>query len=268
MKQFIFSGIILCLLAVSCVSGNEKDHLTSENTRLRTELLREKTLKRRLQSYIDRHIDPLREQKGFPSGTLTLSDSLWQRQESQLRKYKERVSVLEEALEDKSRRIFALEEKLGIDHPVFSGFEAQLDTALQHFRSSGLGVSSRNGNIFVSLSNQLLFESGKTDLRPQGKEAIGKIARMLKNRKDFRISVEGHTDQVPVSNLGAIKDNWDLSALRATSVVRELMARGVPGENLIAAGHAQYAPLSTEGSVEGKEKNRRTEIILRPRILD
>jgi len=133
--------------------------------------------------------------------------------------------------------------------------------ALTGFQASDLSVAERDGKIYVSLSQDLLFASGSDQIDVKGKDAISKLAGALKGNKDFLINVEGHTDAQ-----GSVDKNWDLSVRRATSVVKILTGAGLDPKVITASGRALYDPLSENESAEGRAKNRRTEIILAPRL--
>ena len=113
------------------------------------------------------------------------------------------------------------------------------------------------------MAEKLLFPSGSTEVNPKGKQALQKVADVLKKNRDISIAVEGHTDNVPIST-ASIKDNWDLSVLRATSVIRILTDAGVDAKQITASGRGEFFPVASNSNAEGKAKNRRTEIILTP----
>jgi chemotaxis protein MotB len=118
----------------------------------------------------------------------------------------------------------------------------------------------------VSLSEQLLFKSGSTKVDPKGQEALKKLAAVLQEQKDVNVVVEGHTDNVPMRPTGGIQDNWDLSALRATDIARLLTASGVEPGRITASGRSQYVPVAANDTPQNKALNRRTDIILTPKL--
>ena len=134
------------------------------------------------------------------------------------------------------------------------------------FRDKGLTVEIKNGKVYVSLEEQLLFKSGKTDVDARGKEALLKLAEALNKEKDVNVLVEGHTDDVPMTS-STIKDNWDLSVLRATSIVKLLTVDGkVDAKRFVAAGRGEFYPIDAAKNADARRKNRRTEIILTPKL--
>jgi chemotaxis protein MotB len=138
--------------------------------------------------------------------------------------------------------------------------------ALLSFNSSDLQVKLKDGKVYVSLSEQLLFKSGSSKVDPKGQEALKKLATVLQEQKDVNVVVEGHTDNVPMRATGGITDNWDLSALRATDIARLLTASGVEPSRITASGRSQYVPVAPNDSPQNKAINRRTEIILTPKL--
>jgi chemotaxis protein MotB len=142
-----------------------------------------------------------------------------------------------------------------------------IDKALAGFSSSDLTVERKNGKVYVSLSEKLLFASGSTVVDPKGKDALKKLADVLKANGDISIEIEGHTDNVPMKSASFPKDNWDLSVLRATSIVKILTTEnGLDAKRVIAEGRGEFFPVADNSTTEGKAKNRRTEIILSPNL--
>ncbi len=145
----------------------------------------------------------------------------------------------------------------------------KLTTALKPYEEAGLEVKLKNGEIEVSLSNQLLFALGSIEIDKKGKEALAEFAKVINQygEVNFLIYVEGHTDDIPVTNLGDIKDNWDLSVMRSTSVVRFLTKDcKVNPKILVASGRGEYEPVREGKTNEARAKNRRTEILIIPKL--
>ncbi len=137
--------------------------------------------------------------------------------------------------------------------------------ALTGFKSNELTVATKNGKVYVSLQENLLFPSGSAVVNPKGKEALAKLAEVLNINPDITVDIEGHTDSIPIR--GKYQDNWDLSLARAASIVRILtIDYKVSPERVIASGHSQYEPVQTNSSAEGRALNRRTDIILSPKL--
>jgi chemotaxis protein MotB len=172
---------------------------------------------------------------------------------SQLKQREARVAELENVLKQKDQAVTDLKKKLS--------------DALLGFEGKGLTITQKNGKVYVSMDETLLFASGSTKVEPKGEEALKGLAKVLEQNGDINVMVEGHTDDVPMKGHGEIKDNWDLSALRATSIVKILVsAAKVDPKRLTAAGRGEYFPLDPAKTAEARKKNRRTEIILTPKL--
>lgn len=163
----------------------------------------------------------------------------------------------------KDQRIQELEAALAAQQLRLNNLKQSIDQALNGFSSDDLSVSQRNGKLYLSMSQNLLFVSGSEDIDWRGKQALMQVAEALKNNTDFEVTVEGHTDTD-----GTAARNWDLSVLRATSIVKELTKYGVSPERITAAGRGFYAPVAPNNTQQGKALNRRSEIVLTPKLDD
>lgn len=166
-------------------------------------------------------------------------------------------------LNQKDQRIQELESALAAQKLRLDNLKQNIDQVLTGFSSDDLSVTQKNGKLYLSMSQNLLFTSGSEDIDWRGKQALQKVAEALRNNTDFEIMVEGHTDTD-----GTAARNWDLSVLRATSIVKELTKNGVEAERITAAGRGFYAPVAPNNTVQGKALNRRSEIILAPKLDD
>ncbi|QSE97270.1 OmpA/MotB family protein [Fulvivirga lutea] len=165
----------------------------------------------------------------------------------------QKVKELEQILENKDKAVQALKKRI--------------NEALLNFKESDLTVSVKNGKVYVSLAEQLLFKSGSTSVDPKGVSALQQLAKAIKDQEDLNIMVEGHTDDVPISRTSQyMNDNWDLSVLRATSIIRILTKAGVSSDQVMAAGRGEFMPVDSNDTKEGRQKNRRTEIIITPNL--
>ena len=165
----------------------------------------------------------------------------------------QRIKEMQNILSQKDAEVKALKDKVA--------------NALKGFEGSGLNVYEKDGKVYVSMDDKLLFASGSWDINEQGLKAIKQLAQVLENEKDISVLIEGHTDNVPYRGSGQIKDNWDLSVMRATSVVKALLANGnIEPTRLSASGRSEYLPLDENNTPEARAKNRRTEIILTPNL--
>lgn len=177
-----------------------------------------------------------------------------------------RTEALQNDLRERERRVNELESILSKKDSAITALKNNIAKALLSFDEDELTVEMRNGKIYVSLAEQLLFKSGSITVDPKGRDALGKLAEVLKKQKDIDIMIEGHTDDVPIKT-ASIKDNWDLSVLRATSIARILTeGSGVDPERIVACGRGEFMPVAPNETKEGRAKNRRTEIILAPNL--
>ena len=187
--------------------------------------------------------------------------------EQNLNAERQQLKDLRNQLESKQERLVELERILHQKDSLVGVLKQKVSDALYGFKSEGLDVKIKNGKVYVSMEEKLLFPSGSTQIDPRGKEALKKLAGVLEKNRDINIMVEGHTDDVPVISSKSIRDNWDLSVKRATAVIRILMNQSnIQGERIIAAGRSKYLPIEPNNSEEARRRNRRTEIILTPKF--
>jgi chemotaxis protein MotB len=187
------------------------------------------------------------------NNNFTASSSKVSELSSDLKKREERLKEVEDALHKRDEATNALKDKL--------------QQALLGFQQNGLTVDVRNGKVYVSLTDKLLFPSGSIVIDARGKQALTQLAVVLNKETDINIAVEGHTDDKKVINLGQIKDNWDLSVLRSTSVCRYLTeVEKVDPHRLTATGKSQYQPIDPDNTNDARTKNRRIEIVLTPKL--
>ncbi len=184
-----------------------------------------------------------------------------QQREARLNNIEGNYTDLEGDLAQRNKRIMELEAMLNTQEQRMSSVRQTLANALRGFSAADLTVTEKNGKVYVSLSQNLLFKSGSDQIDFKGKQALGELANVLNQNTDVDITVEGHTDTD-----GTASRNWDLSVLRATAVVKVLTGSGVDPTRISAAGRAFYAPVADNSSSGGKAQNRRTEIILSPKL--
>ena len=172
-----------------------------------------------------------------------------------------------EALDAQIQKINQLEKLIAQKDEKLQNLKSSLSRALMGFKDQGLKVEEKNGKIYISMENKLLFDSGSWKVKQNGQDAIKTIANILSINPDVEIMIEGHTDNVPYRGKGSIVDNWDLSVKRATSVVRQLMKnKHIDPKRLVAAGRSKYLPVDDNKTAEGRAKNRRIEVILTPKL--
>lgn len=176
------------------------------------------------------------------------------------------VEKKEQLLQEREKRLRELEGMLRRQDSIVNALNNTVKNALLGFKSDELSVEMKNGKVYVSMSDKLLFRSGSAAVEDKGKEALRKLAEVLAKNGDIDILVEGHTDNVPIKT-PVFRDNWDLSASRATGVVRLLSEDyKVPATRLTASGRGEHFPVAGNDSPEGRAKNRRTDIILTPKL--
>ena len=178
-----------------------------------------------------------------------------------------KVNSLSSDLKKREARLKEVEDALHKRDEATNALKDKLQQALLGFQQSGLTVDIRNGKVYVSLADKLLFPSGSIVIDANGKKALEQLAVVLNKETDINIAVEGHTDDKKVLNLGQIKDNWDLSVLRATSVCRYLTeVEKVDPHRLTATGKSEFQPIDPANTNEARTKNRRIEIVLTPKL--
>ncbi len=186
------------------------------------------------------------------------------RKEDSLLRREAVMNDLTTQLKSREMRVHELERIIAEKDSSTKALKDKVTKALIGFANDGLTVEQKNGRVYISLEEKLLFASGSTAIDFRGEEALSKLAGVLAKEKDINVQIEGHTDDVPIKG-GPVKDNWDLSVLRATSVVRVLLKNdGVAPIRLTPAGKGEFTPIDPAKTVEARKKNRRIEIILTP----
>ncbi|MBP3425928.1 MAG: OmpA family protein [Rikenellaceae bacterium] len=179
----------------------------------------------------------------------------------------EELSRNQADLQARSARIAELEESIAARDRALSDIRQKVEQALLGFDGKGLSISRRDGKVYVSMADKLLFRSGSFEIDPEGARAVRQLSEVLAANPDIDIMVEGHTDNVPYRGTGQLRDNLDLSVKRATTVTRLLLEnKNISPLRVISAGRGEYMPLSDENSAEARAQNRRTEIILSPKL--
>lgn len=188
------------------------------------------------------------------------------RKEDSLKVREKNVNDISDKLRWREAKVAELQRILDSKDSVVKALKDNVTKALLGFNNNGLTIEQKNGKVYVSLEERLLFASGSTVVDPKGEEALKQLATVLEKNTDINVLIEGHTDNVPIKG-GAIKDNWDLSVLRATSVVRILTKNAnVNPVRLTPAGRGEYLPIDNGTSAEARKKNRRIEVILTPKL--
>jgi chemotaxis protein MotB len=171
-------------------------------------------------------------------------------------------------LEYQADQLKTLQDIIQSQRDIMTKLKNSIANALMNYNADELYVYTKDGNVYVSLEEKLLFKSGSDVVDPKGKEALKTLAQVLKNTKDIKVLIEGHTDNVPIKTT-KFKDNWDLSTARANSIVRILtIENGFDSKRITASGKGEYHPVKTNDTTEGRASNRRTEVILSPDLQE
>ncbi|MDG4716015.1 OmpA family protein [Winogradskyella marincola] len=179
----------------------------------------------------------------------------------------ERLEKLKKELESRSQRVAELESVIAAKDANMRALKDAISKALTNFEGKGLTVEQRDGKVYVSMENKLLFESGSWYVGAQGKQAVKQLGNVLAENPEIAILIEGHTDNVPYKGNAQLSGNWDLSTKRATAIVNILRENNaINPENLTAAGRGEFVPVASNDSAEGRAKNRRIEVILTPKL--
>ena len=252
----IQNGKMLALLQAKYNSLSETyDLLVSKNSRVIADKAKEtKNLLERLER--------------VQSDLLSKEDQLNDLSNSLLSK-EEKLKLAKEELELRSKRVSELERIINTKDSIVTSLKQSISDALIGLEGEGLSIEQRNGKVYISLEEELLFASGQYEVNATGIKALNRLSVVLANQDNLEILVEGHTDSIPLSGKGLIKDNWDLSVMRATQVVKVLTRnKDLSPLKVIAAGRAQFMPIETNKTIEGRSANRRIEMILSPKLND
>ncbi len=174
---------------------------------------------------------------------------------------------LSNSLSEREKKVKELEAILASKDKAVNDLKNKISNALLNFKENDLTVKVKNGKVYVSLAEQLLFASGSTEVDAKGVTALQQLAKAVKDQRDINIMVEGHTDNVPVSKKSQyMQDNWDLSVMRATAITKILTRAGVSPRQITASGRGEFTPLAANDTPQNRQKNRRTEIIITPNL--
>lgn len=267
--SFYIASAVLLLSMPACVS--KKKYLLAESGRLAA-LEREADLKERLIASEDANSELSSRLSILLRDTAELG--------RQIRNYKTMLStnlseqdklnaLLQEKmkeLDERSATIAQLQSMIDEQRAQVQSILSSVKNALLGFSSDELSIREENGKIYVALSDKLLFQSGSAKVDKRGKEALAKLAEVLNKQSAVDVSIEGHTDSKPIHN-ARFEDNWDLSVIRATSVVRILTKEyGVNPLQILPSGRGEFMPIADNETTEGRSRNRRTEIIIAPKL--
>lgn len=249
------------------INGNSLRSLTSKYDKLNV-------LNEQLMDRLNKLISGNERDNAKLSGDLRLTqEQLLKKQdelkslETKLNQQKADLDNLSTELKKRETRVNELEDILKKKDQAAADLRKKLSDALFNFENKGLTITQKNGKVYVSLDESLLFASGKTNVEAKGVEALKNVAKVLEQNTDINVVVEGHTDDVPMKGAGEIKDNWDLSVMRATSVTKIMLSNAkIEPQRITSAGRGEFFPLDNAKTPEARKKNRRTEIILTPKL--
>ncbi len=274
MNRIIVLSFLTAIALMSCVSTGaydavvfQRDSLKTSNDSLEKIIYGNNVA---ISDYKYKLDDLTRQQSSLTDNYNSLKETYEQMKASSSDKAREMLTSIEKMqkeLNEQKAKYNELDSKLKAREDKINELKTKLTNALLGFTDKGLSISIKDGKVYVSLSNQLLFQSGKTDIDKSGQEALLGLANVLNTQRDINILVEGHTDTVAIKGSAKFRDNWDLSVLRATEVVRFLTENGkVDPTRVIASGRSEFFPLKTGATPDDLAANRRTEIILTPKL--
>jgi len=252
--RFCLLALFLASLFSSCVSSRKyKDSLEREQNLLaRTGSLRDSILLLR---------DQINQLNTENAKMVKQIDDAWK----EASRLSGMANATQKQLEAEQKRLWDLRKRLEDQRTAVESLRKKMADALVNFNSNELTVFTKNGRVYVSLQENLLFPSGSAVVNPKGKEALGTLANVLNANPDITIVVEGHTDSIPIK--GRYEDNWALSVARATAIVRILTnTYKVDPKRIVASGKGEWEPVDSNSTAEGRQRNRRTEIILAPNL--
>ena len=184
-----------------------------------------------------------------------------------LEKTRKANDSLSNSLAEREKKVKELEQVLTNKDKAVQDLKNRISNALLNFKENDLTVKVKNGKVYVSLAEQLLFGSGSIVVDKKGAGALQQLAKAIKDQKDIHVMIEGHTDNVPISQgTKYLEDNWDLSVLRATSITKILIKAGMSPNQITSAGKGEFSPIAANDNAQNKQKNRRTEIIITPNL--
>ena len=284
----ITAFIVILLSLNSCVSNRVFNDLESRYAQLKDNFNRQtksienlnteiKDLTKKfitLEETLEKTEDSLNQKQQKLEQLESSLDLLKQNSESELKKriaeneeLMEKIAERENELADRMARVDELEGLITRQQEAMRNLKEKLSDALLNFEDKGLTVEARDGKVYVSMENKLLFRSGSWTVGAEGRLAIEELGNVLADNPDITILIEGHTDNVPYSGKGPLKGNWDLSTKRATAIVNQLLENpDILPQNLTAAGRGEYLPIAPNSTRQGRAANRRIEVVLSPKL--
>lgn len=269
MKKSLFIAASTLLICTSCVT--KKKYLIAENGRLEA-IGRGDALKEQLVNCKDENDRQANRVADLMRDTTDMGRTIRNYQtmlNTNMTEQEKLNSLLKQKmgeLDEREQMINKLQDMINLQSEKVQKLLSSVKEALLGFSSDELSVTEKDGKVYVALSDKLLFESGSAKVDKRGKEALAKLAGVLNKQTDIDVYIEGHTDSKPINTV-QFKDNWDLSVIRATSVVRILTKDyDVNPLQILPCGRSEFSPVADNETAEGRSKNRRTEIILAPKL--
>lgn len=269
MRKTVFLCALSLLMTTSCVC--KKQYLISENGRLDAvkrgdALQRELSLCKSTNEHYSNRISELQRDTTELGKKNRAYQAMLNSNMSQKEKLDAMLQQKRNELDQREQTINEMQAMIDAQNNRVAQLLSSVQDALLGFGSEELTVTQKNGKVYVAMSDKLLFQSGSAKLDKRGIEALGLLAGVLNKQSDIDVYIEGHTDSKPINTV-QFKDNWDLSVIRATSVVRILTNNyGVNPLQIVPSGRAEFMPVADNESPEGRSKNRRTEIIMAPKL--
>lgn len=269
MKKVICISVSALLACTACVS--KKKYLLAENGRLEAigrgnalqeELVRSKDANDQLSG----RLAVLLRDTAELGRSIRRYETMLNTNMSEQEKLNALLTQKMNELDERERTINELQDMINTQNQKVQHLLSSVKEALLGFGSDELSIKEKDGKVYVAMSDKLLFESGSARVDKRGKEALAKLAEVLNKQTDVDVYIEGHTDSKPINTV-QFKDNWDLSVIRATSVVRILTKDyGVNPLQIVPSGRGEFMPVADNTTADGRSLNRRTEIIMAPRL--
>ena len=264
----VYSSLILSVFLASCVSG--KKYAASED--MVYTLRKDSANTHYLLNNCEREVTDLKNQKAsLQYEKSSLQDDKTSLQIENAEGQNNMKTLSDESsitIASQAKRLKDFEDIVQSQSAIMNNLKNSIANALMNYESDELSIYLKNGNVYVSLQEKLLFKSGSDVVDPKGKEALKSLAQILSSTKDINVIIEGHTDNVPIKT-DLFKDNWDLSAARAIAIVRILTTEnGFDSNRITASGRSEFHPVQSNETDEGRSGNRRTDVILSPDLKE
>ena len=263
---FVPAYIVFAMVSLSsCVA--KRFLVNAENNIVRLQMDSSKMASRitNLEQNVSRMDQSVKDLEGARTALQQQLSSTRQEASSRLQDASTRLNLSASQIADQQKRLEYLQQLIDQQKRATLELRKKVSDALVNFNTEELTVSTKNGKVYVSLQENLLFPSGSAVVNPKGRQALGTLAGVLNSNAEINVLIEGHTDSVPMR--GKFTDNWDLSTARANAIVRILTdTYKVESTRVTASGRSKYDPVDTNITAQGRAKNRRTEIILEPKL--